>query len=116
MRDRAALKAGLGYSLLLQILVVLNAWLIGLSLSFEIPFLDYFFLVPVQLIVLMLPTINGLGLREASSVLLFGLYGVSATEAVTFSFLELLLSMLLFMAGWVRLVRRRSLPDAVAQE
>src|SRR3546814_6193945 len=48
MRDRAALAAGLSYSFLLQILVVLNAWLIGLSIGFDIPLLDYFFLVPVQ--------------------------------------------------------------------
>lgn len=114
MRDRAALAAGLGYSFLLQILVVLNAWLIGLSIGFDIPLLDYFFLVPVQLIILMLPTINGLGLREASSILLFGIYGVSAAEAVTFSFIELLFMALLFVAGWVRLITRRSLPTAIA--
>lgn len=114
MHDRRAVGFGLGYSVLLQVNVVLHGWVLGISLGFDVPLLDYFFLVPLQLIILMLPAINGLGLREVSSVVLFGFYGVAATSAVAFSFIELFFMVLLFAIGWLRLVSRRSLPEATA--
>jgi uncharacterized membrane protein YbhN (UPF0104 family) len=107
MTDRAALVFGLGYSFLLQLVVVLHMWLIGFALGFDLPVIDYFVIVPILITVLMLPTINGLGLRDAASILLFGFYGISGTEAVAFSFLDLFFIIILFVAGWVRLVTRR---------
>ena len=48
-----ALAWGLGYSFLLQINVVVHFWIIGMAMNFDVPLLDYFFLIPIQLVILM---------------------------------------------------------------
>jgi len=102
-------KWGLWYSLLLQVNVVLHFWLLGKSLGFNISLVNYFILVPIQLFVLMLPSINGIGLREVSSILLFGWYGVRATEAVAFGMLDLVTMMIFGLVGWFRFLTRASI-------
>jgi len=103
---------GLWYSFLLQINVVAHFWIIGEALGFGIPLLDYFFLIPVQLVVLMLPAINGIGLREASSIVLFGFYGIAATEAATFGLIDLAMMFALGLVGSFRYLFRRSIPES----
>lgn len=107
---REALAWGLWYSFLLQLNVVIHFWVIGEALGYDIALLDYFFLIPIQLVILMLPTINGLGLREASSIVLFGFYGIGSTQAATFAFLDLAIMLAIGMIGWVRFLTRRSFP------
>lgn len=102
---------GLWYSFLLQVNVVVHYWIIGEALEFGIPLLDYFFLIPVQVTILMLPTINGLGLRESSSIILLGFYNINAAKATAFGFIDLAIMLLLGLVGWVRFLMRRSLPE-----
>ena len=110
LSHREALAWGLWYSILLQLNVVIHFWVIGEALGFGIPLLDYFFLIPVQLVILMLPTINGIGLREASSIVLFGFYGIGATEAATFGLIDLAMMLAIGLIGCVRFLTRRSIP------
>jgi len=58
----------------------------------------------------MLPSINGIGLREASSIVLFGYYGIAATDAATFGFVDLAMMLVLGSAGWLRFISRGSKP------
>jgi len=101
---------GITYSLLLQINVVIHYWIIGEALGFGVPLPNYFFLIPIQLVVLMLPSINGIGLREASSIVLFSYYGIVATEAATFGFIDLALMLLVGVIGCFRFLTRPSIP------
>ena len=89
---------------------MLHFWLIGEALGYGIPLLDYFFLIPVQLVILMLPTINGIGLREVSSIVLFGFYGIMSTEAAMFGFIDLAMMLIIGFIGWLRFISRSSYP------
>ncbi|MBW2662685.1 MAG: flippase-like domain-containing protein [Deltaproteobacteria bacterium] len=107
---RKALAWGLWYSILLQLNVVIHFWVIGEALGFNIALLNYFFLIPIQLVILMLPSINGIGLREASSIVLFGFYGIGASQAAAFAFVDLAMMLAIGLIGWVRFLARRSIP------
>jgi len=111
LSQREPLVWGLWYSFLLQVTVVVHFWIIGEALCFGIPLLDYFFLIPVQLVILMLPTINGIGLREASSIVLFGFYGIVATDAATFGLIDLAMMLVIGLIGCFRFLFRRSIPE-----
>ena len=109
LSTRGSLTWGIWYSFLLQINVVIHYWIIGKALGFNIPLLNYFFLIPIQVVILMLPSINGIGLREVSSIVLFGYYGVAATEAAIFGFVDLAIMLVIGLIGWLRFLTRRSL-------
>ncbi len=98
---------GISYSILLQLLVIVQFYIIGKALDFKVPMLDYFFLMPIQLVLLMLPTINGIGLRDGSNIILFGLYGISSTDAVAFGFIDFGMMILFGIMGWIRFITRR---------
>ena len=110
---KETLAWGLWYSFLLQINVVIHFWILGQALGFDIPLLDYFFLIPVQLVILMLPTIYGIGLREASGIVLFGYYGIAPTAAVTFGLLDFAMTFAIGIIGGYRFMVRRSIPQNI---
>lgn len=114
MRVGAPLGVGLGFSLLLQLNVVLHYWVIGMALGIPIPLADWFFLIPILLLALMLPAINGVGVREATAILLFAAYGVPAEAAVAFGLIDLGLTLLMGALGGARFALRRS-PASVAE-
>ena len=80
-----------------------------MALGFSVPFLDYFFLIPIQHVLLMLPAINGLGIRESANIILLGHYGISASEAAAFSMLDLGMLLIVAVVGWLRFLMRRSM-------
>jgi hypothetical protein len=112
LSQREVLVWGLWYSFILQINVVIHFWIIGMAIGFNIPMLDYFFIIPVQLTILMLPSINGIGLREISSIVLFGFYGIVATEAATFAFIDLLMMLAFGIIGCFLFLFRSSKPQS----
>jgi hypothetical protein len=103
---KSVLSWGIWYSVLLQGLVVLHYWIIGKALGFSVPLYSYFSLIPVQLLVLMLPSINGIGLREASSIILLGYFGITPAEATTFGFMDFALMVVLGIVGYIRFITR----------
>lgn len=115
MRFGPALGTGLGYSLMLQLNVVVHYWIIGMALGLGIPLVDYFFLIPILIFALMLPAINGVGVREATAILLFSAYGVPAEAAVAFGLVDLGLTLATGAIGGLRFALRRS-PAAAVQD
>ena len=72
----------------LQFAFALCQYLLGLGLGLQVPLTTFLLIVPIANVVASLPvTINGLGLREASYLLLLGLAGVSRDQAVALSIL-----------------------------
>lgn len=90
------IKAGL-LSLLLQVNVIFYTYVVALSMNLRIPLIDFFVIVPIVLVILILPvSINGIGLRENAYALMFAGY-VTGEEAVALSWVLLALS--LFLGG-----------------
>ncbi len=70
-------------SLMVQVASVIEIWLLGLALDFSVPFLAYMIVVPLVTLVTLLPiSLNGVGVREASLVLLLGQAGVAPAGAL----------------------------------
>jgi uncharacterized membrane protein YbhN (UPF0104 family) len=75
-------------SVVVQAANVLLAWVLGQALELPVPALYYGVLIPLVSLLTMLPlSVNGMGLREAGTVLLLAPLGVDPAEAVTLSLL-----------------------------
>jgi hypothetical protein len=92
----------LAASAVVQVLRVLEAWTLGLSLGLPAGLEVYFALVPVILLVILLPiTVNGIGTSQAAFVWLFGRAGVEAPDAFALSVLFLALGVIGNLPGAV---------------
>jgi hypothetical protein len=87
-RSAVALLNVLGGSIAVQLLRIVQAWMLGRSLSIDVGFTAYLIYVPVILLVMLLPiTINGIGTSQAAFVWLFAESGVAAPDAFALSVL-----------------------------
>ncbi len=91
-RDRrAALVGGFGLSVLVQLLRVLQAFLLGLGLGIEVPLVYYLVFMPVGLLMLLLPvSVAGFGLPQGIIVLLLRPQGVADSLSFALSTLIVL--------------------------
>jgi glycosyltransferase 2 family protein len=88
LRDRRGLVGVTLLSLVVQLANVVLAWLIGEGLGLPVPPLYYGVLIPLVSILTLLPiSLNGMGLREAGTVLLLAPLNVSEASAITLSLL-----------------------------
>jgi uncharacterized membrane protein YbhN (UPF0104 family) len=72
-----------GLSLVVQSANVVLVWLVGLAMDAPVPGAYYWILVPmVSLLTLMPVSVNGMGIREGSTVLLLAPLGVSESTAL----------------------------------
>jgi uncharacterized membrane protein YbhN (UPF0104 family) len=96
----SVLVGAFAWSLAMQGLVVLNAWLLARALRVPIPFADFFLIVPLGLFLTMLPvSINGIGVRESSYAFFFRAFGVAASLGVAVAWLDYGLILLQAVAG-----------------
>jgi glycosyltransferase 2 family protein len=96
------------WALILQANVVLYFFLIGKAFHLEIPFPDYFVFVPIVLLVQTIPvTINGLGLREGSTIAIFAYYAIPAQTAFSFSLIDFGFRLLLGIIGGILYAMRK---------
>jgi uncharacterized membrane protein YbhN (UPF0104 family) len=85
--DRKTLLKGIGFSFLVQLLVILQVFALSRGLGLAEGLLVFFVFIPIITTLAVLPiSISGLGIREASFVLLFGAVGVSPQAATALSF------------------------------
>jgi uncharacterized membrane protein YbhN (UPF0104 family) len=88
LRDRRGLAAVSLLSLVVQLANSVLAWLVGEGLGLQVPPLYYGVLIPLVSILTLLPiSLNGMGLREAGTVVLLAPVNVSSASAVTLSLL-----------------------------
>ena len=79
-------------SFISQILFFTSLWVVAMSLGGRIPVNDLFIKTPIISMMSLLPSINGLGLREGSTVVLFGpIIGQDKAFAVSILWLLVLL-------------------------
>jgi uncharacterized protein (TIRG00374 family) len=102
-------------SLGVQVLRVLQAWLLGLSLGITLPLAAYFVCIPVILLVMLLPiTLNGLGTSQAAFVWCFGALDVGRAEAFALSVLFVALGIIGNLPGGVLVATGRDKPPVPA--
>ncbi len=102
IENKIVLKKVFFWSFLLQINVVIHYYLIGLAIGLKIPFVDYFFTIPILLFALTLPiTVNGLGVREIVLNAFFIYYGYNMSFAISFSAVDLGFNLILGLIGGI---------------
>jgi uncharacterized protein (TIRG00374 family) len=95
-------------SLLFQINVVVHYALIGKALGVEVPWLCYFAVVPIAMLILMVPaSINGIGLREQVFIYLFAIFGVPPAAAVSIAWIAFGLILVQALFGGIAFAVRK---------
>jgi uncharacterized protein (TIRG00374 family) len=89
-------------SLVYQVVHILTVYVLALALGIDVQLVYYFIFIPIVLAIGMIPvSLNGLGVREGAWVLLFSQVGISTAAAFSMSILNLLVMMVVSLAGGV---------------
>jgi uncharacterized membrane protein YbhN (UPF0104 family) len=87
-------------ALAIQLLNVALVWVIGQALGLQVPAMYYGILVPLIGLLTLLPvSLNGMGLREAGTVVLLAPLGVGPASAMTLAFLTFAASVAASLPG-----------------
>ena len=86
-------------SLFAQALVILMHYFCVLALGLDVSILYLFLVVPVTFLLTMLPSINGLGVRDGGFVFLLGKKGISTAASLSLSFLAIIVPMIVSIIG-----------------
>ena len=85
---RGLLSQTLLLSLGMQLLIIVQYYLISEALGFPVPLQDYLLFIPIAVIVMMIPvSINAIGLREGLFVFFLSTYDIGTSEALAFIWL-----------------------------
>jgi len=96
------------WALLLQVNVILHYFLIGKALHLDIHLIDYFVFIPIVHLILIIPiTISGFGLREGAYIEIFKFYTISASAAVSFSFIDVIFQLVVGLIGAIIYITRK---------
>lgn len=113
----SVLVRAMGLSLLLQLNVVLLHYLVGRAVGIELSFVDYFYVVPVALFVMLIPlSINGIGIREGMFVYMLGSVGVDKSDALVLSLLVFAVFFAYGILGGLVLASRGISPRKLARD
>jgi uncharacterized membrane protein YbhN (UPF0104 family) len=108
-KQKGVLIRTFSLSLLIQLTGILAVYIISRGLRVDIPLLPLFIFIPIISSLASLPiSISGLGVREASFVLLLGFLGISPIHATAISLAWFLSVTLGSLPGFVEYVRYRS--------
>jgi uncharacterized protein (TIRG00374 family) len=80
--SKAALLRASIASLVFNLLLILGYYLLGQAVGIDLSLWYYFLFVPIISVLLMVPSVGGLGIREGSTVLLFRQVGVPEPQAL----------------------------------
>ena len=114
---RGALAGVALLSLLVQVLRIVQAYLLGRGIGIEVPFAYYLLFMPIGLIALLLPiSISGIGAPQGIIVWLLAPAGVPGPEALALSTLIVLSGIVANLPGaWLYLRAARQAPAAGSQ-
>jgi len=93
-------------SIIIQLLRISVHYCMAHSLSLEINFLYFLIFIPVISILVLLPSIGGVGIREQAAVFLFGSIGILPVKASTIVFLAFLTGILASLPGGIFFIFR----------
>ena len=100
-------------SVVWNLMLILGNYLLGLAVGIDLSLYYYFLFIPIISVLLMLPSVGGLGIREGAYVLLFGQVGVANSQALALAFafdlvllVNGLIGALIYLAQGMREVRQ----------
>jgi uncharacterized protein (TIRG00374 family) len=99
----------LGISLISQILMITKTYFLAQALGIDVAYSYMFLVVPITFILVMLPSINGIGFRDGAYVVLLAAIGVSKAEALSLSFLTLVVPMIVSIAGGILFLAQKKI-------
>ena len=109
----AALLRSSAASLVFNLMLILTNYLLGLAVGIDLSLWYYFLFVPIISASLMVPSIGGLGVREAAYVVLFAQVGVAHTQGLALAvaylatmLLPALIGAIIYIVEGIRGVRR----------
>jgi uncharacterized protein (TIRG00374 family) len=88
-------------SMLGQMIIISMTYLLSLGLALKIPAGYLFLVVPITFLISMLPSINGLGVREGGYVFFLDKIGISKAGALSLSFLVILIPFIVSLTGGI---------------
>ena len=101
-RNRRVMFFAFFLALFLQINVIVHYYCISYALSLNVPLMYFFLVIPVVTVILMVPIfINGIGGREAAYTLLLGVFGVTNSQAIAFSWIAFGMILIQGIAGGI---------------
>ncbi len=107
-RGDVLIKA-IGWSFLLQLNSIFHFIILTWALNIQVPALDMFVIIPVATILMLAPvSINGIGVRDAIFVFMFGIYGVATESSVAFAWISLAMILVQGVVGGIVFLLRRS--------
>ena len=92
------------FSMMSQTAIVLMNFMLAKAFEVNVSLSMLFMVIPVSFVLTMLPSINGLGVRDLGFVSLLGRVGVSKAGALSLSFMNLLIPMTISIWGAVLFV------------
>ena len=104
------------YSLFSQAGIVIMNYALARALKMEISLTYLFLVVMVTFIITILPSINGIGIREFGFISLLSKASVSNATALSLSFLNLIIPMIISLSGAVLFVLQKHKPNEVTYE
>jgi uncharacterized membrane protein YbhN (UPF0104 family) len=108
VKHRGTITKTFFLSLVIQVIIIFSIYLLSQGLSIDLPFLPFLIFIPIISTVSMIPvSISGLGVREASSVVLFNYIGVGPVQATAISFAWFLSFVAGSLPGLVEYLRHR---------
>lgn len=87
------------YSLASQVAIILMNYSLVRAFNLQVDLIYLFLVVPVTFVMTILPSINGVGLRDLGYVSLLARVGVSDAAALSLSFMNLFIPMLISISG-----------------
>jgi len=99
---RKTIIIGIGYSVLVQVVIILINYFIAKGLSLPIPIFALIAYIPIITVISLIPiTINGLGLREAAYVHFFCLLNITEGQAMSLSLVFFITSVIASCLGGI---------------
>ncbi len=97
-------------SIAVQSARIMTHYFLGRSVGIMLSPIYYFLLIPIIAVVASLPvSVGGLGLREQSGVILFGIFGVHTLQAFSMEALAYFLSVVTSLPGGITFVMRKKI-------
>ena len=88
-------------SLISQTLIITKTYFLAMALGIDVAYEYLFLVVPITFLLMMFPSINGIGFRDGGYVVFLAYVGISKAEALSLSFLTLLIPMLISIGGGI---------------
>ncbi len=113
---RRIILVGIGYSILVQVFIILINYFTAKGLVIPIPIFALLAYIPIITVISLIPiTINGLGLREAAYVYFFCLLNITEGQAMSLSLVFFFTSVIASCAGGIVFIflSRKSQNDIV---